>query len=182
MERKRHVHRKRTLQFLIMTLSTLSYTTSDEILTHWLDQMLHEAIRQLASDIHIEPYAKYCRIRYRCDGLLNETSQIHLEMGHRLITLLKVMAKLNIAEKRLPQDGRFQMHGIDIRINVCPTLFGEKIVLRLLNSHKMTMDLNHLGMNAAKHIHAAQFVEYHRRRAARAFLVKPEVELLRVRH
>lgn len=133
-----------------MSISLLPFANSDESLIRFVDQMMNDAIQQSASDIHIEPNAKYCRIRMRIDGLLIESSHIHSEIGLRLITLLKVMAKLNIAEKRLPQDGRFEVQDIDIRVNICPTLFGEKMVLRLLNSNKMRLDFDELGMNSVQ--------------------------------
>lgn len=122
-------------------------TNYDEPLIKFVDYVIKHAIQQNASDIHIELYADYCRIRYRRDGLLYEITRIPLELAIRFMTRLKVIAKLNISERRLPQDGRFHLHGIDIRINTCPTLFGEKIVLRLLHANQLTLDLNDLGFS-----------------------------------
>src|SRR5580700_4655541 len=84
----------------------------DESIIQWTDQMIKDAIVQCASDIHIEPYTHNYRIRYRCEGVLIEKTCIQQEMANHLITLLKVMSKLNIAEKRLPQDGHLNAHGM----------------------------------------------------------------------
>jgi len=117
------------------------YLTREDL----VDYIIQDAIQQSASDIHIEPFAEACRIRYRCDGLLYETANIPTPLASRFITQLKVMAQLDISERRLPQDGHFQLYAMDIRINTCPTLFGEKIVLRLLNSHSILLTLSELG-------------------------------------
>jgi len=124
--------------------NTINY---DEPLIRFVDHIIQQALDQSASDIHIEPYEKICRIRYRKDGLLHEVAEIPSKMATRLVTRLKVMSRLDIAERRLPQDGRFQIHNTDIRINTCPTIFGEKIVLRILNSAKLTFSLQELGLN-----------------------------------
>lgn len=119
----------------------------DEPLIKFVDHIIKHALQQAASDIHIEPYETFCRIRYRQDGILYEIAEIPIHLSARLVTRLKVMAKLDIAERRLPQDGRFQLHQIDIRINTCPTLFGEKVVLRLLEGNKASLDIDDLGFN-----------------------------------
>jgi type IV pilus assembly protein PilB len=118
----------------------------EEPLVQFVDNILKHAIQQSASDIHIEPYEHNCRIRYRQDGLLRETAEIPTQLALRIITRLKVLAKLDISERRLPQDGRFQFQQHDIRINICPTLFGEKIVLRLLNSSHLIHKISNLGL------------------------------------
>lgn len=123
----------------------------DEPLIKFVDQVIRHAIEQKASDIHIEPYSNNCRIRYRRDGILYEVTTIPIELASRFVTRLKVMAKLDISERRLPQDGRFHLDAIDIRINTCPTLFGEKIVLRLLDSNKFLLDLCALGFTNTQH-------------------------------
>lgn len=110
----------------------------EEPLIRLVDDIIKEAIILAASDIHIEPFEHFCRIRYRRDGILHEATQISSALSVRFITRLKVLAKLDITERRLPQDGRFQLYGIDIRINTCPTLFGEKVVLRLLNANPLS--------------------------------------------
>lgn len=119
----------------------------DEPLIQFVDHIIANAIQQRASDIHIEPYEKNCRIRYRQQGMLSLINEIPLPLADRMATRLKVMAKLDIAERRLPQDGRFHMHEIDIRINTCPTLFGEKIVLRLLNPQHLSLNIDDLAFS-----------------------------------
>ncbi|MHB1949109.1 MAG: type IV-A pilus assembly ATPase PilB [Gammaproteobacteria bacterium] len=118
----------------------------DEPLIRFVDHIIQHALQQSASDIHIEPFEKICRIRYRQDGVLYEIAEIPINLSGRLVTRLKVMAKLDISERRIPQDGRFQLNQIDIRMNTCPTLFGEKIVLRLLDINKVSLELNALGL------------------------------------
>lgn len=117
----------------------------DEPLIKFVDNIIIHAFEKYISDVHIEPYETICRIRYRQYGILFTVNEIPQQLASRIVTRLKVMAKLNIAEKRLPQDGRFQFNNIDIRINICPTLFGEKVVLRLLNSNHISLDINQLG-------------------------------------
>ncbi|OGT47237.1 MAG: hypothetical protein A3E83_02225 [Gammaproteobacteria bacterium RIFCSPHIGHO2_12_FULL_41_20] len=127
--------------------NTVSY---DEPIIKLVDAIILHAIQQFASDIHIEPYNKTYRIRYRQDGILTNITDIQSSLSLRLITRLKVMAKLDITERRLPQDGRIQVidekeKTTDIRINTCPTLLGEKIALRILNSNHTNININTLG-------------------------------------
>lgn len=122
----------------------------EEPLILFVDNMLQHAIQASASDIHIEPYEKTYRIRYRQDGILHEVTEIPIQLATRLITRLKVMAKLDITERRLPQDGRIQKNKIDIRINTCPTLHGEKIVLRLMNPENISLNIDDLGFLEAQ--------------------------------
>ena len=118
-----------------------------------VNMVLIDAIRKGASDIHIEPYEKHMRIRYRIDGLLQEVMKPNIKLKDPITSRVKILAKLNIAEKRLPQDGRIKLRVnlagatkvIDYRVSVLPTLFGEKIVLRLLDSDKLMLDLTKLG-------------------------------------
>lgn len=117
----------------------------DEPLIQFANNLIKNAIQQSASDIHIEPQRDHYRIRYRQDGILQKITEIPMQSGARLIARLKVLAKLDIAERRLPQDGRFHLHHIDIRLSTCPTLFGEKIVLRLLDTHHTALDIETLG-------------------------------------
>lgn len=119
----------------------------EEPVIKFVNQMIQDAIQQSVSDIHIEPYANQCRIRVRRDGLLYENHLLPNTLTTRIAARLKVMAKLDIAEKRLPQDGRFQLFGIDIRMNSCPTYFGEKIVLRLLDANKLSLEIAALGFS-----------------------------------
>jgi type IV pilus assembly protein PilB len=118
--------------------------------------VLMSAIQKGASDIHIEPYEKELRIRYRVDGLLYNIMQPPMKFRDAITSRIKIMAKLDIAEKRLPQDGRikirFQDNGspkdIDFRVSCLPTLFGEKIVMRLLDKDKLMLDMTKLGFEA----------------------------------
>src|SRR5437588_1836518 len=115
--------------------------------------VLMSAIQKGASDIHIEPYEKELRIRYRIDGILYNIMNPPMKFRDAISSRLKIMAKLDIAEKRLPQDGRIkirfsdngQQKEIDFRVSVLPTLFGEKIVMRLLDKDKLMLDMTKLG-------------------------------------
>lgn len=121
----------------------------EEPIIQFVDQLIQEAQHQGVSDIHIEPYEQSTRIRYRQDGLLYEVTQIENALASRVIARLKVLADLDLAEHRLPQDGRFKINhprAIDLRLSSCPTLHGEKIVLRLLENNKLTLSLDTLGM------------------------------------
>lgn len=124
----------------------------DTSIIKYLDQILNKAINKLASDIHFEPYNEHYRIRFRVDGLLYEITKINSVLGQRLSSRLKIMANLNIAEKRLPQDGRFTLklanqQNYDCRLSTCPTLFGEKLVVRILNPSNVTPDIKFLGFD-----------------------------------
>jgi type IV pilus assembly protein PilB len=118
-----------------------------------VNMVLIDAIKRGASDIHIEPYEKTYRIRFRIDGILMEVMRPNLKLKDPLTSRVKILAKLNIAERRLPQDGRIKLRVnmggrqkvIDYRVSILPTLFGEKIVLRLLDSDKLMLDLTKLG-------------------------------------
>jgi type IV pilus assembly protein PilB len=111
--------------------------------------IISDAIQRYASDIHIEPYAHALRVRYRLDGVLHEVLQPSLDKAKPLISRFKIMADLDIAEKRRPQDGRIRVeeagHMIDIRVSTLPTDFGEKIVLRILDKSHLQLDLSKLG-------------------------------------
>ncbi len=111
--------------------------------------ILGEAIRKGASDIHIEPYEKSFRVRMRIDGILAEVVQIPAEMRRAVIARIKIMSRMDIAESRVPQDGRIKLKSggseLDFRVNSMPTLFGEKIVMRLLSKGNLQLDLTKLG-------------------------------------
>jgi type IV pilus assembly protein PilB len=118
--------------------------------------ILMSAIQKGASDIHIEPYEKELRVRYRMDGILYNIMQPPMKYRDAITSRIKIMSKLDIAEKRLPQDGRikirFQDNGalkdIDFRVSCLPTLFGEKIVMRLLDKDKLMLDMTKLGFES----------------------------------
>jgi type IV pilus assembly protein PilB len=126
-----------------------SATDKDAPVISLVNQILVEAIRLNASDIHIESYEKRSRVRMRVDGVLQEVIAIPPEMKRPLIARIKIMSKLDIAEQRLPQDGRIKIkvHGneVDFRVSTMPCLFGEKAVLRLLSKGNLQLDLNKLG-------------------------------------
>ena len=112
--------------------------------------ILTDAIKKSASDIHIEPYEKSFRVRYRIDGVLYEVMKPPIKLKNALISRLKIMSELDIAERRLPQDGRIKLKlgrgkEMDFRVSVLPTLFGEKIVLRLLDKSNLQLDMTKLG-------------------------------------
>lgn len=122
----------------------------DARMIRFIRQLIQTAIEQNASDIHCEPYAHGYRIRLRKDGLLEEVTAPSYHQGSRLASCLKIMAQCDIAEKRIPQDGRFGFKGSslslrDIRMSTCPTLFGEKIVLRLLDPTQTHREIESLG-------------------------------------
>ncbi len=110
-----------------------------------------QAIRQGASDIHIEPGARHTAVRFRVDGLLREVLRPRRELHPAIVSRIKVMAKLDIAEHRQPQDGRIHIRlerrEIDLRVSTLPTVLGEKVVLRVLDRQRVTFDLQRLGMN-----------------------------------
>ena len=118
-----------------------------------INVVLMSAIQKGASDIHIEPYEKELRVRYRIDGILYNIMSPPLKLRDAISSRIKIMSKLDIAEKRLPQDGRIKIRfnesgvakEIDFRVSVLPTLFGEKIVMRLLDKDKLMLDMTRLG-------------------------------------
>ena len=118
--------------------------------------VLMSAIQKGASDIHIEPYEKELRVRYRIDGILYNIMNPPMKFRDAMVSRVKIMSKLDIAEKRLPQDGRIKIRfneagvpkEIDFRVSVLPTLFGEKIVMRLLDKDKLMLDMTRLGFEA----------------------------------
>ncbi len=130
----------------------MSASVNDTPVVHFVNALIKNAILQKASDIHIEPFENYCRIRYRTDGMLAIVSRSPKAAAGRLISRIKVMANMDIAEHRLPQDGRikwqFDQHNIDLRVNSCPTLYGEKIVLRILDQSRQQISIDDLGFDS----------------------------------
>ncbi|WP_119329554.1 type IV-A pilus assembly ATPase PilB [Cysteiniphilum halobium] len=123
---------------------------NDEPVIKYINKIIVDAINKGASDIHFEPYATNFRIRYRIDGLLQEIASPPLKIAARTAARIKIMSQLNIAEKRIPQDGRFKLkisktHVIDFRVSTCPTAFGEKVVLRILDQAKTNLSVDKLG-------------------------------------
>jgi type IV pilus assembly protein PilB len=123
----------------------------DAPIVRYVNKMLVDAITNGSSDIHFEPYEKYFRIRFRQDGILREIANPPINIAARLVARLKVMSRMNIAERRVPQDGRIKLklsrnRDIDFRVNTLPTLFGEKVVLRILDSGSALVGVENLGM------------------------------------
>jgi len=122
----------------------------DAPIVRFVNKVLLDAIKKGASDIHVEPYEKVFRIRFRVDGVLEEVAEPPLAMAGRLTARLKVMSRMDISERRVPQDGRIKLkisktRAIDFRVNTCPTLFGEKTVLRILDPSSATLGIDALG-------------------------------------
>jgi type IV pilus assembly protein PilB len=123
--------------------------------SRYINQILLDAVRKGASDIHFEPYENIYRVRLRCDGILMEVQQPPSHLSRRLSARLKILSKLDIAERRLPQDGRIKLKlnsdtAIDMRVSTLPTLFGEKIVLRLLDNSSSSLAIECLGYSESQ--------------------------------
>src|SRR6056297_2092791 len=122
----------------------------DAPIVKYVNKMLLDAIRGGASDIHFEPYEKIYRVRYRTDGILKEVSRPSIKLAPKISARVKIMAQLDISERRVPQDGRIKMKlsktkAIDFRVNTLPTLWGEKIVLRILDPSQAKLGIDVLG-------------------------------------
>src|ERR1700751_1841871 len=122
----------------------------DAPIVRFVNKVMLDAIRRGASDIHFEPFEKIYRVRFRMDGVLKEIAQPPVQLAPKLSARLKVMSRLDIAERRVPQDGRIKMklsknRAIDFRVSTCPTLFGEKIVLRILDPAQAMLGIDSLG-------------------------------------
>lgn len=126
-------------------------TDDDAPIIRLINAMLSEAIKETASDIHIETFERHLSIRFRIDGVLREILQPQRKLAALLVSRIKVMAKLDIAEKRIPQDGRIALRiggrAIDVRVSILPSSHGERVVLRLLDKNSVLLDLEQLGMS-----------------------------------
>jgi type IV pilus assembly protein PilB len=139
-----------------LDLDTLEQESETAPVVKLVNIILTDAIKRGASDIHIEPYEKDYRVRYRIDGVLYEMMHPPLKLKEAITSRIKIMARLDIAEKRLPQDGRIKIKtrvegrvkDLDFRVSVIPTIFGEKIVTRLLDKDKLMLDMAKLGFEA----------------------------------
>jgi type IV pilus assembly protein PilB len=130
--------------------------SDDAPIVKFLNQILFKAIQQGASDIHFEPFEKEYRIRYRHDGILHEVASPPVNLSARITARIKVMAKLDISERRIPQDGSFKInqpnkHPIDFRVSTCPTTNGEKVVIRILDLDTAKLHIEALGFNPRQH-------------------------------
>ncbi|MEW6983667.1 type II secretion system ATPase GspE [Colwelliaceae bacterium 6471] len=128
-----------------------------------INAMLSEAIKENASDIHIETFENALQIRFRVDGVLREVLKPNRKLASLLVSRIKVMAKLDIAEKRIPQDGRISLRiggrAVDVRVSTMPTGHGERVVLRLLDKHSARLDLQDLGMTENNRVKFAQLID-----------------------
>ncbi len=130
--------------------SAATTEVDDAPIVKYVNKMLLDAIRGGASDVHFEPYEKIYRVRYRTDGILKEVSRPSIKLAPKISARVKIMAQLDISERRVPQDGRIKMKlsktkAIDFRVNTLPTLWGEKIVLRILDPSQAKMGIDALG-------------------------------------
>jgi type IV pilus assembly protein PilB len=128
----------------------LARESEDAPVVKLVNLILTDAVKRIASDIHVEPYEKEFRVRYRIDGVLYEVMKPPLRLRNAITSRLKIMSELDIAERRLPQDGRIKLKmgrgkEMDFRVSVLPTLFGEKVVLRLLDKGNLQLDMTKLG-------------------------------------
>ena len=138
-------------------LENLEKMAEDAPVVKLVNVILVDALRRGASDIHIEPYEKEFRVRFRMDGVLYNIMSPPMKMRDALTSRLKIMARLDIAEKRLPQDGRIKIRvrlenrsrELDFRVSTLPTIFGEKMVLRLLDKENLRLDMTQLGFEPA---------------------------------
>ena len=130
----------------------------DAPIVRFVNKILLDSIKLGVSDIHIEPFENQCRIRFRHDGILSAVSNPPINIANRIISRIKVMAKMDIAERRIPQDGRIKLplsktQAIDFRVNTCPTLFGEKVVLRILDPNSAQLGIEKLGLEPIQQQH-----------------------------
>ncbi|MDF1583942.1 MAG: type II secretion system ATPase GspE [Methyloprofundus sp.] len=140
----------RDLSELVPEAEDLMDSTDDAPIIRLINAILTESIKEQASDIHIEPFEERLRVRFRVDGILREVLILQKALASLVVSRIKVMAKLDIAEKRLPQDGRISLkvagHAIDLRVSTLPSGHGERVVMRLLDKQAGRMDLSKMGM------------------------------------
>jgi type IV pilus assembly protein PilB len=133
-----------------VSLQDLERATEEAPVVRLVNALLTDAIKKRASDVHVEPYEKMLRVRFRIDGVLYEVMQPPVKLKNAMTSRIKVMASLDIAERRMPQDGRIKLklggnQEMDFRVSVLPTIFGEKVVLRLLDKSSLQLDMTKLG-------------------------------------
>ena len=135
----------------VPTEQDLRSQVQDKPLVKLVDSIIADAIRRGCSDIHIETYEKRIRVRYRLDGDLHEMSPLPFKYRAAIVSRVKIMADLDISERRLPQDGRIKVkfgdRAVDLRVSVLPTIFGEKVVMRILDPRSVNVDLTKLGFS-----------------------------------
>jgi type IV pilus assembly protein PilB len=136
-------------------IGELAKASEDAPVVKLVNLILTDAVKKGASDIHVEPYEKSFRVRYRIDGVLYEVMKPPMKLKNAILSRIKIMSELDIAERRLPQDGRIKLkmgrgREMDFRVSVLPTLFGEKIVLRLLDKSNLQLDMTKLGFEQSQ--------------------------------
>ncbi len=136
-------------------IGELAKASEDAPVVKLVNLILTDAVKKEASDIHVEPYEKSFRVRYRIDGVLYEVMKPPMKLKNAILSRMKIMSELDIAERRLPQDGRIKLKmgrgkEMDFRVSVLPTLFGEKIVMRLLDKSNLQLDMTKLGFKQAQ--------------------------------
>ena len=122
----------------------------DAPVVRFVNKVLIDAIKRGASDLHFEPYEKFYRVRFRVDGMLSEIAKPPLALAFKIAARIKVMSRLDVSERRVPQDGRIKLKlsktkSIDFRVSTCPTLYGEKVVMRILDSDAAKLNIDQLG-------------------------------------
>ena len=138
---------------IVDNLQELEASSEDAPVVKLVNLMFSDALKRKASDIHIEPYEKIFRVRFRIDGILHEVMNPPLKLKDAITSRVKILARLDISEKRLPQDGRIKMKmkiggkmkDVDVRVSVVPALYGEKVVMRLLDKDYLMLDMTKLG-------------------------------------
>ena len=139
----------------VASLHTADSAVDEAPIVRFVNKLLLDAIRRNASDIHLEPYEKAFRVRFRLDGLLKEVARPPQTSAQRIAARLKIMAGCDVAERRIPQDGRIRLNltrtkGVDLRMNTLPTLWGEKLVLRVLDASSAQLGIDALGFESAQ--------------------------------
>jgi type IV pilus assembly protein PilB len=136
-----------------VNVTDLEKQSADAPVVKLVNMIIFNAIKKEASDIHVEPYEKFLRIRYRIDGVLHEEMKPPMKLKNAIVSRIKIMSSLDIAERRLPQDGRIKLKigkekEMDFRVSTLPTLYGEKVVLRILDKSSLQLDMTKLGFEA----------------------------------
>lgn len=143
------------IQDEILNAKEINFDTNDAPIIRFVQKILLDALQKNASDIHIEPYEKLCRIRFRIDGVLIEIKNPPINLAARICARIKVISRMDISERRIPQDGRFKLNcspgrSIDFRVSSCPTIYGEKMVIRILDPSVAAFGIEALGFDATQ--------------------------------
>ena len=136
------------------TVDRLRDLASQAPVVRFVNSLIHRALEARASDIHVEPYNRQLRVRFRVDGMLSSVDSAGARLADAVVSRIKLMAKMNIAERRLPQDGRMHLRiqgvSVDIRVSTVPTVDGESVALRILDQEKAQLDLRTLGFSSTR--------------------------------